>query len=248
MSEMIGQREQDGITVLSLSHGRANAMDLEFCGAIAARFEALASGEGPVLLTGNGRIFSAGVDLKRILDGGPEYIRAFLPELERMVHAVFSCPRPVVAAIDGHAIAGGCVLACATDRRLMAMGQARIGVPELAVGVPFPPLVLEVMRAKLSPPSLHTLVYDAGTRSPDDASRLGLVDLVTDALEEEAMEWCQGVARIPAASFAATKEALNAPALRAADEQDLENCVRIWCSEPVLAAIERFVETTLGGR
>src|SRR5262249_58457001 len=95
---------------------------------------------------GTGRIFSAGVDLLRLSEGGASYVRKFLPALCAMFAAVFSHAAPVVAAINGHAIAGGCVLACAADRRLVAREGGRIGVAGLLVGGPFPPGPLEIMR------------------------------------------------------------------------------------------------------
>jgi enoyl-CoA hydratase len=63
-----------------------------------------------------------------------------LPASRKAFERLFFCQKPVVAAIDGHAIAGGCVLPCAADYRMMAQQTGRIGIPELLVGVPFPPL------------------------------------------------------------------------------------------------------------
>ena len=99
-----------------------------------------------VVLTGQGEMFSAGVDLLRLSEGGADYVRRFLPALHRLYDTVFFFPKPVVAAVNGHAIAGGCVLQCCADRRIAAAGGGRIGVTELLVGVPFPPLAFEVMR------------------------------------------------------------------------------------------------------
>jgi enoyl-CoA hydratase len=130
-----------------MGHGKANALDIEFCDAMAARFiELRNSAAKAVVLTGQGKIFSAGVDLKRLSEGGADYIRRFLPALHRLYEAVFFHPKPVVAAVNGHAIAGGCVLACCADRRIMANVGGRIGVTELLVGVPFPALAFEIMR------------------------------------------------------------------------------------------------------
>ncbi len=144
---MIDISEQGEIAVVTMRHGKANAMDVEFCEAIAARFEELKKSKvKAVVLTGEGKIFSAGVDLVRALDGGADYFHKFLPALSKAFVTAFFFPRPVVAAINGHAIAGGCVLACCADRRLMAKGASRIGIPELLVGVPFPTIALEVMR------------------------------------------------------------------------------------------------------
>ena len=82
---------------------------------------------------------------------------------------LFTFPRPVVSAINGHAIAGGCVLAAASDARVMAAGNGRIGVPELLVGVPMPSLVVEVCRYAFPPPLLQTLIYRGITLRADEA-------------------------------------------------------------------------------
>jgi enoyl-CoA hydratase len=109
---MIEVKTNDGIAVMTLQHGKVNALDIEFCEAIAARFKELAASNAKtIVLTGQGKVFSAGVDLRRLSDGGAEYIREFLPSLHKLYDAVFFHPKPVVAAVNGHAIAGGAVLA-----------------------------------------------------------------------------------------------------------------------------------------
>src|SRR5262249_15463840 len=138
---------RDRVAVMTLAHGKANALDSELCQAIVARFEELKpSTAQAVVLTGRGKIFSAGVDLVRAVNGGADYLREFLPLLARAFETVFFYPKPVVACLNGHAIAGGCVLACAADRRLLARDGGRVGVTELLVGVAFPAVAFEIMR------------------------------------------------------------------------------------------------------
>ena len=149
---MIEIKHDDGIAVLTLTHGKANALDIEFCETLAGRFiELRGSDAKAVVVTGQGKIFSAGVDLIRLSEGGADYIRRFLPALHKLYDAVFYHPKPVVAAINGHAVAGGCVLACCADRRIMARESGRIGVTELLVGVPFPALAFEIVRFAVPP-------------------------------------------------------------------------------------------------
>ena len=149
---MIDIKSQAGIAVLTLTYGKANALDIELCEALAARFVELRNSDAKaVVVTGQGKIFSAGVDLIRLSEGGAAYVRKFLPVLHKLYDAVFYHPKPVVAAINGHAIAGGCVLACCADRRIMANDGGRIGVTELLVGVPFPALAFEIMRHATPP-------------------------------------------------------------------------------------------------
>ncbi len=149
---MFEVRNESGIAVLALRYGKANALDVDFCKALRKEFRRLAKSDTrAVVVTGTGTIFSAGVDLPRAAEGGRKYLRAIVAALDAMYEEIFLFPRPVVAAINGHAIAGGCVLACCADYRVLAEGLGRMGVTELRVGVPFPPFAFEVLRATTSP-------------------------------------------------------------------------------------------------
>src|SRR3954469_17543280 len=111
---MIDIEMHRNVGVLHLTHGKANALDLELCKAITRRLEEHRhSSMQALVLIGQGQIFSAGVDLLRVLEGGPAYLEVFLPALSKAFETLFCFPKPVIAAINGHAIAGGCVLACA---------------------------------------------------------------------------------------------------------------------------------------
>ena len=128
----------DGVSTVRLDHPPVNALDL---GLLDDVIDAMSGITGPVVITGAGRCFSAGVDLPAIVDGGAEYTDRFMTALSAAFLAVFDHPAPVVAAINGHAIAGGCVFAMAADIRLMSAGT--IGLTELAVGAMFPMAAIE---------------------------------------------------------------------------------------------------------
>ena len=175
---MIEVETVEGIAVLRMQHGKANALDIEFCEALAARFNALRTNDEveAIVLTGAGTMFSAGVDLKRLSAGGAHYVRAFLPALHKLYEEVFFHPKPVVAAINGHAVAGGAILACCADRRIMAHEAGRIGVTEMLVGVPFPALAFEVLRAAVPAEYLAEFAYSGATYMTDDALECGWID------------------------------------------------------------------------
>src|SRR5262249_61201736 len=97
----------------------------------------------------------------------------FLPVLTEMFSTVSPHPAPVVAAINGHAIAGGCVLACVADKRLMARDSGHIGVTELLVGVPFPPAAMEVMRCAAAPHLFADAIFSRPAYSPAHAVPCG---------------------------------------------------------------------------
>ena len=134
------------VQLLTFSSGRVNAQDVELLKELTGALgELRSSGAGALVVTGAGRAFSAGVDLNRVVDGGAGYTDRLVPALSEAFEAMFSYPGPTVAAINGAAIAGGCVLACACDRRLIGP-EAQIGASEVRVGVAFPVAALEVMR------------------------------------------------------------------------------------------------------
>src|SRR5262249_14593094 len=207
-----------GIAALRMSNGKVNALDIDLCRELVARFEELGtSAARAVVLIGQGGIFSAGVDLVRALDGGADYLRDFLPVLRKLFDVVFFYPRPVVAAINGHAIAGGCVLACAADQRLMARGAGRIGVTELLVGLPFPAIALEIMRSVTVPAHFREVIFGGGRYPAEAAISRGLVDAIVDpeALLARAVEAAQALASLSPAAFALSKSQTRQPVLDA---------------------------------
>ena len=244
---MIEVGEEDGVALLRLANGKANAMSLEFCRALTARFAEVADAPA-VVVTGRGHIFSAGVDLLRLIDGGVPYIREFLPALSEMLATVFAHGRPVVAAINGHAIAGGCVLACAADRRLMARDAGRIGVTELLVGVPFPPAAMEIMRCAAAPQYFEDLLFSGATFAPPEAAARGLVHDIVDphALMERAVAAAKSLAALSPPAFALTKRQTRAPMLERLAQADVDAAVmQIWTARETLARIRDYVARTL---
>ena len=167
---MLITEDRDDVAVLHIEHGRVGALDVEL---LTALTEAVTASDRALVITGSGSCFCAGVDLRRVLDGGRRYTEELLAALSHTFRAVFDHPRPTVAAVNGHAIAGGCVLALACDVRLMSGG--RIGLTELAVGVPFPTAALEIVRHALGSRAGRVLL-GAQTTDRERALTLGMVD------------------------------------------------------------------------
>ena len=233
-----------------MAHGKVSAMDVELGEALIAEFKAAADpAVKAVIVTGTGSSFSAGVDLFRLIKDGPEYARRFVPVLDEFLLAVLTFPKPVVAAINGHAIAGGCILAGACDHRIMTEGNGRIGIPELAVGVPFPALPLQIIAARVPDGHLRDLVFSGRTVQIDEAKTMGLIDekCPSGMVLDRANEVAQKLASIPQGAFALTKEAFYAPILeRARQLSDLNARVtQAWLEPQTYDAIRAYLDKTI---
>ena len=165
-----------------------------------------------------------------------------------MFVTVFSHPAPVVAAINGHAIAGGCVLACAADKRLMARDSGRIGVTELLVGVPFPPAAMEIMRCAAAPHLFADAILSGATYTPAEAVARGFIHDVVEpqALLERAVAAAKALAALPPKAFALTKRQIRAPALERMQSPELDAAIaQIWTAPETLARVRDYVARTL---
>ena len=246
---MIDVQTRDNVSVVRIEHGKANALDMELMRDLSAALRQLRErGTGAAVLTGTGSIFGAGVDLFRVLDGGDAYASEFVPGLASFLAELFDHPLPLVAAVNGHAIAGGCIVACACDYRIMAEGKGTIGVPELLVGVPFPRAAIEIMRFTLPPHELPALVYTGRTCGAEEAVRRGLVNetVPPDQLLERARQLAQQFAAIPAAVFTATKRGLRSDVTaRLRDDRTLDAVVRHWASAETRAHIQQYLDRTV---
>jgi enoyl-CoA hydratase len=231
----------DGVSMVRFDHPPVNALDLDLLDDLIVTMRGV---DGPAVLTGTGGCFSAGVDLRAITDGGAEYTDRFLTALSAAFLAVFDHPAPVVAAINGHAIAGGCVFAMAADNRLMSAGT--IGLTELAVGAMFPTSALEICRHAMGA-SVTQATLGAGTVDVSVAAALGWVDEVVTAgeLVPRAAALARELGEYAPPVYAMTKEQLHRPA-RAAIEAgaDTDEVVRAsWMSEQTHARIRAYMDT-----
>jgi enoyl-CoA hydratase len=184
-----------------------------------------------IFLTGAGDAFSAGLNLKEVASLDAAGMTRFLGTLERMVEALFQYPGPIVGWINGHAIAGGCIVALTCDHRLMTtQPKARIGLNEVPLGLRFPPKTWHLVEHRVPLHSRERVVLEGGLHGPETALRLGLVDELV-AGEAEARAYAEKVAASPSPAYAAAKKALRRGVLDVgADEERefLETVLATW--------------------
>src|SRR3989475_9437149 len=165
--------ERNGeVALIRLENGKANAIGPSFLD----RLEAPPGQPGDAraaVITGQGSAFSAGLDLPTLVDLDRVRMRAFVLRFETAMMRVFEVPIPVVAAVNGHAVAGGCVLALQADHRVMADGEARIGLKEARLGIGLPSVVVETLRAQVPASALVPVALEGLLFSPAEALRIG---------------------------------------------------------------------------
>jgi len=248
---MIDVEDRGGVAVLRVKHGKANALDAELCRGLVEEFGALrAAPARAVVLTGQDGIFCAGVDLLRITEEGPDYIRQFLEILHGLCETIFAFPKPVVAAITGHAVGGGFILACMADRRIMARGGGRVGLPEMQVGLPFPPGLMEILRFAVPPRMLARMIYGGAAFEPGPALDRGLIDEVLDPGEllGGAVAAANALGDIGHDTFRLTKAQIRQSTLetmRARQREIGAEVERIWAAPETISRVRQYVERTL---
>src|SRR5205085_3221966 len=155
----------------------ANAIDESLLVALEEAVDAAVTDDAvrALVLAGRGPFFCAGFDL-RAPARDETGVRAIVERYRSSHRALLACPKPTVALVEGHAIAGGLVLALACDRRVMAEGDYRIGLNEVAIGAAFPGAAMEIVRLRLTAAAATELVLGAELVGASDAVRLGVVD------------------------------------------------------------------------
>lgn len=202
----------DAVAMVCLRVGKANAINPTFLEAANAALDKAASA-GAVVLTGSDRFFCAGLDLVTLYDFTRPQMLAFMHQFDRLVFRLFTWPAPVIAAVNGHAVAGGCILVLASDVRIMARGGWKAGLNEIELGLPFPTSALEVARAGIPAAHLETFLYGGQLYEPDELNTKGVVDGLANAesLLADALEVAHHLAAKPAMAFAQIKAAVRRP-------------------------------------
>jgi enoyl-CoA hydratase len=206
----------DGLATITLDDGKANVMSVAMLQAVNAALDRAEADQAAVLLTGRPGMFSGGFDLavfKRL----PAEQLQMLELGARLTERLLSFPRPVVAACTGHAIAMGAFLLLCCDLRIGVDAGARIQVNEVQIGLTLPGFAVEVCRQRLTPAALNLAALTAQPHTPVQALAGGFLDEIAaaPALAAAARERASGLAKLPAAAFAATKLRLRRTALDA---------------------------------
>ena len=217
---------QDGVALLVMRAPKANAIGEAW---LARMDEILAQLEvdapAAMVMTGEGRAFSAGLNLPEIIELDRRGLQRFILSFSRTMLRVFSLPWPVVAAVNGHAIAGGCVLAMQADERIMAEGEGRIGLNEIQLGIGIPAVILETLRWQVPPSTLLPVALEGELVDPQRARALGLVQVVVapGQLLSRARERARHLAGLPGAAFRQIKDNLRRPVREAAERRAAED-------------------------
>lgn len=201
-----------------------------------------AQGE-PLLVTGAGDTFCAGLNLKEVASLDGPGLAKFLGLLEDLVTGLFEYPGPTVAAVNGHAIAGGCVVALCCDVRVMtARPGARIGLNEVALGLRFPPRTLKMLQRRVSGPTLTRLILEAALVPAPEALAAGLVDALGE--EADARARLATLAGFPADAYAAAKRSLLGTLEVSAEAQRefMENALPVWASDELKAGLKAMLK------
>lgn len=218
-----------------------NALSSALMRDLLARLGAAAG--APVLLTGAGDALSAGLNLVEIAGFDSAGMRAYLELLERTIHALYLYPGPLVAYVNGHAIAGGCIFALCCDHRVASReASLKIGLNEVALGLRFPRSVLQLVRRRVAPEHLDEVVLGAGLHDPQGALRLGLVDELGDLAVARAR--LAALAQHPADAYASTKADLRAGVLvedAAQARAFLEAALPAWTSPALRERLMGFL-------
>lgn len=201
----------------------------------------------PVLVIGAGDAFSAGLNLKEVASLDAAGMERFLLLLDDMIDAFFDYPGPLVTCVNGHAIAGGCVIVLAGDVRVAKDDpNARIGLNEVALGLEFPPKIMRIARHRVAPRAFERVMLEAGLYPPRRAVELGLVDEVATDVEARAREVLAALASHPREIYAATKRTIRAGqiALTAEDRRQFrDEVLPRWCApavrDRILARLKR---------
>lgn len=231
-------RRIEPVTVMTLADGKANAFDAAMLDAISRTIDTVvAEGARALVITGDGGFFSGGLALPAIIDLDRAAMRTLMDTLKSAMLRVLQAPLPVVAAINGNAIAGGCVLALMCDERIMvshgAKATPQIGLKEAQLGLGLPAVVLEVARARV-PVASHTRVMLQGELfDPRAALAVGLVDDVVapEQFEARALERAAVLAGTEPTAYAQIKRALTRPLVETIarhDEEEAEAWLATW--------------------
>lgn len=244
---MIQTFDHGPVRELRLNRPPANALSPELIAALRAGVEnAPCAGARAVVLSGSPGWFSGGLDVPHLIELDRPAIANAWRNFYGLLRSLAASTLPIAAAITGHAPAGGTVMAIFCDARFAAKGDFKLGLNEVAVGIPLPGIIFQAFRRLVGPHEAERLSVSGRLIDGAEAQRIGLVDEVVppERVVDRAIDWCNGILALPPRAMAITREAARADLVALCDgmEAELPVLVDRWFSDETQAVLRALVE------
>ena len=235
------------IATITLNRPKVNALNEPLIDELREAFDG-AENNGDinsVVLTGEGSFFSFGFDVPGFMSYPKDSFERYVLSYSELIKNIFMFPKPVIAAVNGHAVAGGCVLALACDYRIMVTGKAKISLNEMTFGSTLFSSVVETLRYAVGSKKSEQIIYSGKMFSADEALSMGLVDKT--ASEEDFIsiveETAQDYSRRDMPAFNSIKKLLKLETLKKIDREEKDSIsefVDIWYSESMRGNLKKI--------
>lgn len=236
------------IAVLRLDKARGNAIDeplvedlLEACRQLGTDGDV----RGVLLASAHPKLFCPGLDLVTLVGYDRPAMERFMSRFGEAMIGLYGLRKPVVAAVSGHAVAGGCILALTADYRVLRRGGAQIGLNEVKVGVPLPWAVAVLLRVSVGPGSFSRVALLGRNFADEEAVKAGLADELAEAegFEAACLARLEEFAEKDALALGTTKAYLRAGAIREmqSDRDHGREFLDSWFSQPTQERIRQTV-------
>jgi Delta3-Delta2-enoyl-CoA isomerase len=244
---MIQTIDHGPVRELRMNRPPVNALSPELIAALReAVLSAPDSGARALVLSGSPGRFSGGLDIPVLIQLDAASIAATWRDLYTLMGALAASPIPVAAAITGHSPAGGAVLGIFCDARFMAEGDFKIGLNEVQVGIPLPPIIFRAFRRLVGSRHAERLSVSGALISGTEALEIGFVDhlVPADRVVERAVEWCNGLLALPPQAMSITRQTSRADLVAFFNETEgeLAGLVDMWFSDETQTVLKMVVE------
>src|SRR5215471_14835704 len=245
--EFVNSSLSDGISTLMLNRGKVNALDGELVDQLRAelRKHEIDTAVKAIILTGANKFFSFGFDIPEFLSFKKEDFVAYLENFTDLYTYLFLYPKPVVAALNGHAMAGGCMLALACDYRVMIEGKAKISLNEIGFGSSVFAGSVEMLRFWVGSATASRILYSGAMYTAEEAKHMGLVNKVASETELTliAAQVANDLGSKHLAAFASIKQLLRRPIaeeMMRREEASIKEFADIWYSEATWSNLQNI--------
>ncbi|MCK5390962.1 MAG: enoyl-CoA hydratase/isomerase family protein [Deltaproteobacteria bacterium] len=235
---LINVKSGEKIATITLNRPKVNALNEPLIDELRAAFDNIENDNdiNAVILRGKGSFFSFGFDVPEFMSYPKDSFERYVFSYSDLIKKIFMFPKPVIAALNGHAVAGGCILALGCDYRIMVTGKAKISLNEMTFGSTLFSCVIETLRYAVGSKKSEHIIYSGKMFSAEEALSLGLVD--KSASEEDFIsiveETAQDYSRRDMPAFNSIKKLLKMETLKKIEEEEKDTVsqfVDIWYSE-----------------